>query len=127
MAARGAEDRRDPRCRGLSDETGGAGRDRFERTPYSGNLSLILFEAGFLVAGTVLPLVLVHLFGRLLPGWMLILPGFAIGGGMMAYFGVGLIQMIVATIQGEPSLGDDGVRRAGCGPLVGRDASVPPA
>jgi len=68
---------------------------------------LILFEAGFLVAGTVLPLVLVHLFGRLLPGWMLILPGFAIGGGMMAYFGVGLIQMIVATIQGEPSLGDD--------------------
>jgi hypothetical protein len=79
----------------------------FGRTPYSGGLSTILFEAGFLLAGTVLPLLLVHPIGRLFPRWMLMLPGFAIGGGMTAYFGVGLIQMIVAAVRGEPQFGDD--------------------
>jgi hypothetical protein len=32
---------------------------------------------------------------------MLLLPGAALGTGITAYFGVGLVQMIIAGIQGE--------------------------
>jgi hypothetical protein len=37
--------------------------------------SLLLFEAGFLLAGTVLPLALVYRWGRVFPGWVPLLAG----------------------------------------------------
>src|SRR5207244_5128045 len=45
----------------------------FGQTPYGGNLSLVLFEGGFLLAGTVLPYLLVHPIGRRFPRWLLLL------------------------------------------------------
>jgi hypothetical protein len=81
----------------------------FNQTPYGGNLSLMLFEGGFLMVGTVLPFLLAHPIGRRFPRWLLLLPGFTIGVGMTAYFGVGLIQMVVAALQGEPVYGDVGL------------------
>lgn len=81
----------------------------FDSTPYGASLSLILFEAGFLLAGIVLPLLLVYRVGRFFPRWMLLLPGAGLGGGITAYFGVGLLQMIAAAVQGEPVYGDIGL------------------
>ncbi|MGW7682324.1 hypothetical protein ACWGID_16395 [Kribbella sp. NPDC054772] len=81
----------------------------FNQTPHGGNLSLMLFEGGFLMVGTVLPFLLAHPIGRRFPRWLLLLPGFTIGVGMTAYFGVGLIQMVVAALQGEPVYGDVGL------------------
>jgi hypothetical protein len=74
--------------------------------PYEGGLSVLLFEGGFLLAGVVLPLLLVHRLGKVFPRWMLLLPGAGLGAGITAYFGVGLIQMIVATLPAEPVYGD---------------------
>jgi hypothetical protein len=81
----------------------------FEKMPYGGNLSIALFEGGFILAGTLLPFLLVHRLGRYFPRWLLLLPGFTIGVGMTAYFTVGLIQMIVNAVQGEPAYGDVGL------------------
>lgn len=78
----------------------------FGQTPFGGNQSVMIFEGGFLLVGTVLPFLLVHPIGRRFPRWMLLLPGFVIGAGMSAYFDVGLIQMIVAVAQGEPIFDD---------------------
>ncbi|MGW1346973.1 hypothetical protein ACWCOV_38385 [Kribbella sp. NPDC002412] len=81
----------------------------FDKTPYGASLSMVLFEAGFLLAGIALPLLLVYRLGRIFPRWMLLLPGAALGGGITAYFGVGLLQMIVAAVQGKPVYGDIGL------------------
>lgn len=81
----------------------------FGETPYDGNLSVVLFEGGFLLVGILLPFLLVHPIGRRFPRWMLLTPGFVIGTGMTAYFGVGLIQMIVAVAQGKPPYDDVGL------------------
>ncbi|WP_432887016.1 hypothetical protein ACQPYH_04585 [Kribbella sp. CA-245084] len=78
----------------------------FGATPYGRDLSLFLFEAGFMLVGTLLPFLLVHPIGRRFPRWVLLVPGFTLGAGMTAYFGVGLIQMIVATVQGKPMFAD---------------------
>ncbi|MET7330277.1 hypothetical protein [Nonomuraea sp. NPDC005650] len=70
------------------------------------------FEAGFLLAGTVLPLALVHRWGRVWPRWVPVLagrgvprrlvlwPGVAVSGGLLAYFGVGLGQMVAERLSG---------------------------
>lgn len=79
----------------------------FGAAPYRGGLSVVLFEGGFLLAGTVLPLLLVYRLGRIFPRWLLLCPGAGLGAGITAYFGVGLVQMIVATLNGEPVYGDD--------------------
>jgi hypothetical protein len=81
----------------------------FDSTPYGASLSLIVFEGGFLLAGILLPLLLVYRIGRVFPRWMLLLPGAGLGGGLTAYFGVGLLQMIAAAIQGKPVYGDIGL------------------
>ena len=81
----------------------------FDSTPYGANLSLVLFEGGFLLAGIVPPLLLVYRIGRFFPRWMLLLPGAGLGGGITAYFGVGLLQMIAAELQGKPVYGDVGL------------------
>ncbi|WP_329005426.1 hypothetical protein OHA18_18825 [Kribbella sp. NBC_00709] len=78
----------------------------FGQTPFGGNRSVIIFQGGFLLVGTALPFLLVSPIGRRFPRWMLLLPGYVIGAGMSAYFGVGLIQMIVAVVQGEPIFAD---------------------
>jgi hypothetical protein len=81
----------------------------FGQTPFGGNHSVMIFEGGFLLAGTALPFLLAHPIGRRFPRWMLLIPGFVIGAGMSAYFDVGLIQMVVAVAQGEPIFADIGL------------------
>jgi hypothetical protein len=77
----------------------------FGAAPFGGGLSIVLFEGGFLLAGTVLPLLLVYRLGRIFPRWMLLSPGAGLGTGITAYFGVGLLQMIVSALNGEPAFG----------------------
>jgi hypothetical protein len=74
--------------------------------------TLLLFEAGFLMAGTVLPLALVYRWGRVFPGWVPLLagrgvprwlvmgPALGLGAGMTAYFGVSTVQLAVETLTG---------------------------
>jgi len=74
--------------------------------------SLLLFEAGFLLAGTVLPLALVCRWGRVFPGWVPLLagrgvprwlalgPALGLGVGMTAYFGVATVQLAAETVTG---------------------------
>jgi hypothetical protein len=74
--------------------------------------TLLLFEAGFLLAGTVLPLALVYRWGRVFPGWVPLLagrgvprwlvlgPALGLGVGMTAYFGVAMVQLVVETLTG---------------------------
>jgi hypothetical protein len=74
--------------------------------------SLLVFEAGFVLAGTVLPLALVYSWGRVVPRWVPLLavrpvprwlllgPALGIAGGMTAYFGVTLVMLAVATLNG---------------------------
>jgi hypothetical protein len=81
----------------------------FDAVPYAAGLSMLLFEGGFVLAGTALPLLLIHRAGNAFPRWMLLLPGAGLGAGITAYFGVGLIQMIVAAVQGEAVYGDMGL------------------
>ncbi|WP_329483931.1 hypothetical protein OG555_17355 [Kribbella sp. NBC_01484] len=84
----------------------------FGSSPYDGNLSRIIFEGGFVLAGVALPLLLVYRPGRFFPRWMLLLPGFGLGAGITAYFGVGLLQMIGNVIQGKPAYDDVGLPEA---------------
>jgi len=72
----------------------------------------LLFEAGFLLAGTVLPLALVQSWGRVVPRWVPLLagrriprwlplgPGFVIGGLMTVYFGITLVKVATDTLSG---------------------------
>jgi hypothetical protein len=74
--------------------------------------SLLLFEAGFLLAGTVLPLALIYRWGRVFPGWVPLLagrdvprwlvlgPALGLGAGMTAYFGVTMVKIAVETVTG---------------------------
>lgn len=78
----------------------------FDSVPYDAGASLLLFEAGFVLAGIVLPLALVQRWGRVFPRWMLLLPGFGLGTAISAYFGVGMIQVVVETVAGTMSTGD---------------------
>ena len=84
----------------------------FESSLLQASLSLIVFEAGFVLAGTVLPLALVHAWGRVVPRWAPVLagrrvprwlvagPAFGIGGAMTGYFGFTLVMLAVATLTG---------------------------
>lgn len=84
----------------------------FESFLLDASLSLLVFEAGFVLAGTLLPLALVHSWGRVFPRWLprlagrrvprwLVLgPGFGIGGAMTAYFGFTLVMLAVQTLTG---------------------------
>ena len=72
----------------------------------------MVFEAAFLLAGIILPLALVHRWGRVVPRWMPLLagkriprwlalgPGFAIGSLMTVYFGVTLLKITADTLSG---------------------------
>lgn len=89
-----------------------------------GGGSMLGFEAGFLLAGVVLPLALVHRWGRIfprwvpllagrpVPRWLLLGPAFAIGGGMTAYFGVTIVKLAVETLSGTWDRGSDSLPMA---------------
>ena len=74
--------------------------------------TVLLFELGFMLAGTVLPLALVYRWGRVFPGWLpflagrgvprwvLIGPALGLGVGMTAYFGLTVVQLAVQTLTG---------------------------
>lgn len=80
--------------------------------PYNDSPALLVFEVGFLLGGVLLPLALVHGWGKVWPGWVLPLagrrvprwlvvgPGFAIAAALLAYFGAGMAQMIGETVEG---------------------------
>jgi hypothetical protein len=84
----------------------------FDSSPLTGGGSVLGFEAGFVLAGTVLPLALVHSWGRVVPGWtpllagrrvprwLLLAPAVAIAGGLTIYFGIGTVQLAVETLTG---------------------------
>jgi len=72
----------------------------------------LVFEAAFLLAGTVLPLALVHAWGRTVPRWIPVLagrrvprwlllgPAGAIGGLMTVYFGFTMVKVAEDTLSG---------------------------
>jgi hypothetical protein len=84
----------------------------FESSLMQLSASLLVFEAGFVLTGTVLPLALVYSWGRIVPRWVPLLagrpvrrwlllgPAFAIAGGLMAYFGMTLVMLAVSTLNG---------------------------
>ncbi|MCO1595740.1 hypothetical protein M8C17_11250 [Micromonospora sp. RHAY321] len=72
--------------------------------------SVIGLEIGLLLAGVLLPLALVHRWGEIWPEWvpllagrriprlLLLVPGFGLGAGIVAYFGMGLVQLTSGSI-----------------------------
>lgn len=69
----------------------GAGPDGYaEQHATSG----VLFLVALVLAGTLLPLALVHSWGRRLPRWLPLAPALFVSAGLIAYFGIGLVQLI---------------------------------
>lgn len=80
--------------------------------PYNANLAAVIFEVGFVLAGTLLPLALAHRFGRIwpfwvpwlagrrVPRWLVLGPGLLFSVGLVAYFGIGLGQLLADTVTG---------------------------
>ena len=74
----------------------------FGDMPLAEDASMAAFEVGFLLAGVLLPLALVHSWGRIWPGWVpllagrripravLLLPAAVFSVGLIVYFGVGI-------------------------------------
>ncbi|MEV4118771.1 hypothetical protein [Micromonospora sp. NPDC049645] len=72
--------------------------------------ALFGLEIGLVLAGVLLPLALVHHWGEVWPGWvpllagrtiprlLLLAPGFSLGTGIVAYFGMGIVQMISGSV-----------------------------
>lgn len=73
----------------------------------------VLFEVGFVLGGTVLPLALVHAWGRTWPRWVPVLrgrpvprrlvlyPAVGVSSGLVFYFGLMLLKMIATRIGGH--------------------------
>lgn len=82
----------------------------FDGMPLNG--SVMVFEGGFLLAGTLLPLALVYRWGRVWPRWTLFLagrrvprwlvlgPAAVFATGLVVYFGIALAQMITGPVDG---------------------------
>ncbi|WP_433471805.1 hypothetical protein ACQPZP_23035 [Spirillospora sp. CA-142024] len=85
----------------------------FGESPMSAGPSAVLFEAGFVLGGSLLPLALVHSFGRTwprrvpglagrrVPRRLVLWPGTAISGGLVVYFGLMLLQMCWERLHGR--------------------------
>ncbi|WP_157641464.1 hypothetical protein [Longispora albida] len=81
--------------------------------PLEQGVALVVFEVGFVLAGTLLPLALVHDFGRVWPRWVPFLagrkvqrwlvlgPAYALAGGITVYFTVVLGYLTVETVSGS--------------------------
>lgn len=92
-----------------------------EANPYADGsmVAAIAFLVAFTLAGTLLPLALVHnwgqvwprwtlwLAGRWVPRWLVLGPAFAVSGGITFYFGAGFVQLLVtpASTQTDGELG----------------------
>jgi len=75
-----------------------------------GGASVVLFEVGFILAGTALPLALVCRWGRIspawlpvmacrkVPRWLVLAPGLGLGVGMTTYFGLTLAMVAEQTL-----------------------------
>jgi len=78
-------------------------------------VAALAFTAAMLLAGTLLPLALVHRWGRIFPRWTLFLagrrvprpllavPACFVSGGLLAYFGTDLVLLAAAAITGRPA------------------------
>lgn len=87
----------------------------FDGMPLTG--SLYVFEGGFLLAGTLLPLALAYRFGRVwprwvvplagrrVPRWLVLGPGLLFSTGLLVYFGIALVQMTADAVAGRPQVG----------------------
>jgi hypothetical protein len=85
----------------------------FDRSPLSSGVSVLLFELGFLLGGSLLPLSLVHswgrvwprgvpgLAGRAVPRRLVLWPAAGISAGLVVYFGLMLLQMIAERLRGR--------------------------
>ncbi len=90
------------------------------------------FDACFILAGTVLPLALVHSWGRVFPRWVPLLggrrtprwlllgPAFGIGGALTVYFGVSIFAFAIATLTGSWNRSAS----SAAGVLLGSDARL---
>jgi hypothetical protein len=85
----------------------------FGESPLAAGVSAALFEIGFVLGGTLLPLSLVHAWGRVWPRWvpglagrsvprrLVLWPASGISGGLVVYFGLMLLQMIFERLNGR--------------------------
>ncbi|MEV4222438.1 hypothetical protein [Nonomuraea sp. NPDC049725] len=85
----------------------------FGETPHEDGWMMLVFEAAFLLGGTLLPLALVHRWGRIWPRWvpglagrrvprpLVLWPGAGVSAGLVAYFGAGLGQMVSERLNGR--------------------------
>ncbi|NDU77342.1 hypothetical protein GWI34_32690 [Actinomadura sp. DSM 109109] len=85
----------------------------FGQSPLSGGAPAVLFEAGFVLGGCLLPLALVHPFGRTwprpipglggrrVPRRLVLWPGAGLSGGLVVYFGLMLAQMFWERLHGR--------------------------
>ncbi|GGT89830.1 hypothetical protein [Actinomadura livida] len=92
----------------------------FGGAPLSGGASALLFEAGFVLGGTLLPLALVHPFGRTWPRPLPVLGGrrvprrlvlwlaAAVSAGLTVYFGLMLLLMCWERLHGRDPFPPEG-------------------
>ncbi|RJL27111.1 hypothetical protein [Bailinhaonella thermotolerans] len=85
----------------------------FGESPFGMSAAVIVFEAGFVLAGFLLPLALVHRWGRVWPGWVPLLagrrvprplvlwPGAAVAAGLDVYFGLMFATMVYERLNGR--------------------------
>lgn len=91
-----------------------------DESPLSAGVAGVLFELCFILAGTLLPLALVHgwgrvwprwvlgLAGRRVPRWLVLGPGIGVAASITVYFGVMLVQMVVERLHGRNPFPPDG-------------------
>ena len=84
-----------------------------DESPLNSGASVIAFEAAFLLAGSLLPLSLVHAWGRTwprwvpfvarrrIPRWLVLGPGAGVGAAIVVYFGLMLLTMVADRLQGR--------------------------
>jgi hypothetical protein len=75
--------------------------------PFTSTTATSLFDGGFVLAGTLLPLALVHRWGRSVPRWLVAAPALAISVGLTAYFGIATGQLLLDLVGLVPDV-DDG-------------------
>ncbi|UPK76389.1 hypothetical protein MU582_07065 [Nocardioidaceae bacterium SCSIO 66511] len=85
----------------------------FGENPLSSGVAAMAFEGGFLLAGSLLPLALVHGWGRRwprwvpflasrrIPRWLVLGPGTGVSAGIVVYFGIMLVVMVGERLQGR--------------------------